>query len=68
MVYDNIKRRAIYNDAGKRLAALRWLTRAASKRRAAEFRALQWAMRSLLQAVAATVIGGIIITLASLYH
>lgn len=45
VVYDNIKRRAIYNDAGERLAALRWLTREASKRRAAEFRALQWAMR-----------------------
>lgn len=68
LVYDKFKRGVIYNEEGKRRAALRWLTDEAAARGWREYRVLSIAMRSLILAVAAAIVGGVGIVLALLYH
>lgn len=68
LVYDKLKQAVIYAGEAQRRAAFRWLTNEAANRRWCEYRALSIAMRSLLLAVAAAIVGGVSIILALLYH
>ena len=67
LVYENAKQGAIYNDEGKRQAALRWLSDQARSQHDREVRTLQVAWWTFFAAVGGVLVG-IVGFLVALHH